>query len=90
MVNVCGHGLCENCVEQLFVKGSGHCPQCNAGLRRHNFRLQIFDDHLVEKEVDIRKRVLKDFNKKEEDFDSLEEYNDYLEQIETIIFNLVE
>ena len=88
MVNVCGHALCENCVELLFVKGSGHCPQCNTGLRRHNFRLQLFDDHLVEKEIDIRKRVLKDFNKKEEDFDSLAEYNDYLEEIETIIFNL--
>lgn len=39
--------------------------------------------------MDIRKRVLKDFNKKEEDFATLREYNDYLEEIETIIFNLV-
>ena len=23
MVNVCGHGLCESCVELLFVKGKG-------------------------------------------------------------------
>lgn len=44
---------------------------------------------MVEKEIDIRKRVLKDFNKKEEDFATLREYNDYLEEIETIIFNLV-
>lgn len=32
---------------------------------------------------------MKDFNKKEEDFATLREYNDYLEEIETIIFNLV-
>lgn len=43
---------------------------------------------MVEKEVDIRKRILRDYNKKEEDFATLEEYNDYLEEIETLIFNL--
>lgn len=50
--------------------------------------MQLFEDAAVEKEVDIRKRILKDFNKKEDDFDSLEEYNDYLEEVETIIYNL--
>lgn len=43
---------------------------------------------MVEKEVDIRKRILRDYNKKEEDFNSLDEYNNYLEEIEMIIFNL--
>lgn len=88
MVNVCGHALCESCVELLFVKGSGACPQCNVALRRGNFRLQIFEDASVEKEVDIRRKILKDYNKREEDFESLRAYNDYLEEVETIIFNL--
>ncbi|XP_046972787.1 CDK-activating kinase assembly factor MAT1 [Vanessa cardui] len=88
MVNVCGHALCESCVDLLFLKGSGSCPDCNVPLRRSNFRVQLFEDSMVEKEIDIRKRVLKDFNKKEEDFATLREYNDYLEEIETIIFNL--
>uniref|UniRef100_A0A2C9KT96 CDK-activating kinase assembly factor MAT1 n=1 Tax=Biomphalaria glabrata TaxID=6526 RepID=A0A2C9KT96_BIOGL len=88
LVNVCGHSLCESCVELLFVKGSGLCPECGTSLRRSTFRLQIFEDASVEKEIDIRKRVLRDFNKKEEDFPSLQEYNDYLEMIETIVFNL--
>lgn len=88
MVNVCGHALCESCVELLFVKGSGSCPQCNIPLRRTNFRLQIFEDALVEKEVDIRRKILKDYNKREEDFESLRAYNDYLEEIETIVYNL--
>lgn len=43
---------------------------------------------MVEKEVDIRKRILRDFNKKEEDFATLREYNDYLEEIESLIYNL--
>lgn len=42
----------------------------------------------MDKEVDIRRRILKDFNKQEEDFHSLREYNDYLEMVEDIIFNL--
>ncbi|XP_004923452.1 CDK-activating kinase assembly factor MAT1 [Bombyx mori] len=88
MVNVCGHVLCENCVDLLFLKGSGSCPDCNIVLRRGNFRVQLFEDPMVEKEVDIRKRVLRDYNKKEEDFNSLREYNDYLEEIETIVYNL--
>lgn len=32
--------------------------------------------------------MLKDFNKREEDFDTLREYNDYLEEVENIIYNL--
>lgn len=88
MVNVCGHTLCESCVDLLFLKGSGSCPECKIPLRRTNFRVQLFEDPMVEKEVNIRKRILRDFNKREEDFGSLREYNDYLEEIETIIYNL--
>lgn len=88
LVNICGHSLCESCVDLLFIKGSGACPECNTALRRSNFRLQLFEDPFIEKEIDIRKKILRDFNKKEDDFAGLKEYNDYLEMIETIIFNL--
>ncbi|XP_034476665.1 CDK-activating kinase assembly factor MAT1 [Drosophila innubila] len=88
MVNVCGHTLCESCVDMLFLKGSGACPECMVPLRRNNFRVQLFEDPMVEKEVDIRRRILRDYNKREEDFASLEEYNDYLEEIEDIVYNL--
>jgi len=57
-------------------------------LRRNNFRVQLFEDPMVEKEVDIRRRILRDYNKREEDFGSLAEYNDYLEEIEDIVYNL--
>lgn len=88
LVNVCGHTLCESCVDLLFLKGAGACPECNVPLRRSNFRVQLFEDPKVEKEVDIRRRILRDFNKKEEDFVNVEDYNDYLEEIEIIVFNL--
>uniref|UniRef100_A0A3Q4MJK0 CDK-activating kinase assembly factor MAT1 n=1 Tax=Neolamprologus brichardi TaxID=32507 RepID=A0A3Q4MJK0_NEOBR len=88
MVNVCGHTLCENCVEMLFVRGSGNCVQCDTPLRKSNFRVQLFEDPTVDKEVEIRKKVLKIYNKRDFDFPSLREYNDYLEQVEDLVYNL--
>ena len=57
-------------------------------MRRADFRLQLFEDASVDKEVDIRRRVLRDFTKNQEDFDDLRGYNDYLEMVEDIIYNL--
>ncbi|XP_061854019.1 CDK-activating kinase assembly factor MAT1 isoform X1 [Colius striatus] len=88
MVNVCGHTLCESCVELLFVRGAGNCHECDTPLRKSNFRVQLFEDPAVDKEVEIRKKVLKIYNKREDDFASLREYNDFLEEIEEIVFNL--
>lgn len=74
----------------LFVRGSGNCVQCDTPLRKSNFRVQLFEDPAVDKEVEIRKKVLKIYNKRDFDFPSLREYNDYLEQVEDIVFNLTE
>ncbi|XP_041703704.1 CDK-activating kinase assembly factor MAT1-like [Coregonus clupeaformis] len=60
MVNVCGHTLCESCVDMLFVRGSGTCVQCGTPLRKSNFHMQLFEDPAVDKEVEIRKKVLKE------------------------------
>lgn len=43
----------------LFVRGSGNCVQCNTPLRKSNFRVQLFEDPAIDKEVEIRKKVLK-------------------------------
>uniref|UniRef100_A0A8C7RKH5 CDK-activating kinase assembly factor MAT1 n=1 Tax=Oncorhynchus mykiss TaxID=8022 RepID=A0A8C7RKH5_ONCMY len=88
MVNVCGHTLCESCVDMLFVRGSGNCVQCDTPLRKSNFRVQLFEDPAVDKEVEIRKKVLKIYNKRDFDFSNLREYNDYLERVEEIVYNL--
>ena len=93
LVNVCGHKLCQTCVDVLFTRPSAACPECNTPLRRSDFRIQQFEDSFVEREIDVRKKIVKVFNKREEDFseseDPLRAYNDYLEEIEVIIFNLV-
>ncbi|KAK8945991.1 hypothetical protein KSP40_PGU003041 [Platanthera guangdongensis] len=42
------------------------------------------------KEMAVRKRISSIFNKREEDFPSLKHYNDYLEEVEDMTFNLIE
>uniref|UniRef100_A0A0X3PL02 CDK-activating kinase assembly factor MAT1 n=1 Tax=Schistocephalus solidus TaxID=70667 RepID=A0A0X3PL02_SCHSO len=75
---------CESCVEVLFVRGSGLCFQCRTPIRKANFRYQLFEDPEVQKEIDIRKKILNEFNRREEDFETTAEYDKYLEKIEEI------
>lgn len=89
LVSPCFHKMCENCINRLFLSGPGPCPFCKTTLRRSNFVVQTFEDLLVEKEVQVRKKVGRYFNKRLEDFPNLRAYNDYLEQSEDLIFNLI-
>lgn len=42
------------------------------------------------KEIHIRRRISEIYNKREEDFASLKDYNDYLEEVECMVFDLVD
>ena len=53
-------------------------------LRKLAFIPQTFEDLTVEKEVAVRRRMAKEFNKRREDFIDLRSYNDYLEEVEDI------
>ncbi|KAI5211987.1 CDK-activating kinase assembly factor [Aureobasidium subglaciale] len=87
----CYHKMCESCVDRIFSHGPARCPiaGCNRTLRKHKFREQTFEDIHVEREIDIRKRVANIFNRREDDFDSLLDYNNYLNEVEDITFNLI-
>lgn len=87
----CYHKMCQSCVDRIFSLGPAPCPypDCKKTLRKNKFTKQIFEDLGVEREVNVRQRVGKTFNKREQDFETLEEYNDYLEEVENIVFNLV-
>lgn len=69
---------------RLFSAGSAPCPICHTTLARNNFFRPTFADVKVEKEVRIRKTILQIFNKREEDFEDLRDYNNYLEEVEDI------
>ncbi|KAF2269625.1 CDK-activating kinase assembly factor [Lojkania enalia] len=87
----CYHKMCESCVDRIFSHGPAPCPiaGCKRTLRKMRFREQTFEDLKVEREVDIRRRVAKVFNKREEDFETLKDYNDYLETVEEVTWNLI-
>ncbi|KAJ3038164.1 TFIIH/NER complex subunit [Rhizophlyctis rosea] len=71
-------------IDSNFKAGPGTCsiPGCNTILRRRNFVVQTFEDLMVEKE----------FQQASDDFvgeDSVKNYNTYLEDLEEMIFSLV-
>ncbi|KAG8533215.1 uncharacterized protein KY384_001998 [Bacidia gigantensis] len=87
----CYHKMCESCVDRIFSQGPAPCPVagCARTLRKARFRKQTFEDLKIEREVDIRSRVAKVFNRRQEEFLNLRNWNDYLEQVETLTFNLL-
>jgi len=90
LVSPCFHKMCESCINRLYTHGAAPCPICKTILRKTYFVPQTFEDLYVEKEVQIRKKVEKIFNKRLEDFGGdLRQYNDFLEEVEELIFNLI-
>ncbi|KAL8866079.1 MAG: hypothetical protein Q9174_006507 [Haloplaca sp. 1 TL-2023] len=76
--------ICPVCPAPCPVAG------CARTLRKQRFRKQTFEDLRIEKEVDVRRKVAAVFNKQEEDFETLRAYNNYLEDMEVVTFNLLE
>lgn len=65
-------------------------PYCGKTLRKKGFHKAFFADLKVEREVDIRKRVGSVFNRRQDDFETLLDWNNYLEEVEGLVFELVE
>ncbi|KAJ9067146.1 TFIIH/NER complex subunit [Entomophthora muscae] len=89
LVGPCFHIMCDKCVDRLFSLDPAPCPTCRQTLRKVDFISQTFEDLEVEKEVRIRKKLARDYNLREDDFQTLKEYDAYLEDLEDITFNLV-
>lgn len=88
----CYHKMCESCVERIFSHGPAPCPVagCARTLRKARFRRQTFEDLKIEREVDIRRRVASVFNRREDEFESLRDWNNYLEEVENLTWNLLQ
>mmetsp|Transcript_2058 Transcript_2058/g.2909 ORF Transcript_2058/g.2909 Transcript_2058/m.2909 type:complete len:296 (-) Transcript_2058:307-1194(-) len=86
----CGHQFCSTCVErELSRRKVFPCPTCETPVKRVTLSTRTLDDVQCEKDTSWRRRVLKVYNKVESDFASLLEYNNYLEEVEDIIFSIV-
>jgi CDK-activating kinase assembly factor MAT1 len=58
-------------------------------LWKRDWRYQIFEDLAVEREVDVRRRVMGILDKAESDFMTKRDYDDFLEMREEMIMNIV-
>ncbi|KAF7514026.1 hypothetical protein GJ744_006640 [Endocarpon pusillum] len=91
----CYHRICEGCVDRI-TSTQKKCPIAGCTFaargvipRRGEYRVQTFEDLAIEREVDIRKRVMAILNRREEEFYSKRAWDDFLEQREELIMNLV-
>ncbi|WUR02356.1 RNA polymerase II transcription factor B subunit 3 (TFB3) [Vairimorpha necatrix] len=87
-VSPCFHKMCESCLIRHFINGINKCPECGIELRKINYMSSTFEDIEVEKECRIRRQIDR-YIKNEEEFKDPVEYNDYLEEIENLVFELV-
>jgi len=87
---ICGHKFCETCINRSFLGNLQiQCPICKQTLKKGNFLVNKVDvDSDYETDMKVRATILTIFNKRREDFKDLKGYNDYLEEVEDIIYNL--
>lgn len=83
--------MCSTCVDRIFTSGPAPCPvpHCGRTLRKRGFRAAFFEDLAIERECDIRRRVSDVFNRTEDDFETLLDYNNYLQETEELVYDLV-
>merc|ERR1712048_660791 len=63
--------------------------ECGINLKKSAFREQMFDDPMIDREVHIRKGVIRIYNKRREDFSHEPDYENYLEEVEELILALM-
>lgn len=86
----CGHQFCEACLKREFARrGQFPCPTCDTQVKKANLTKRSRDAVLCENDTNWRRRVLKVYNKTQDDFADLRSYNDYLEEVEDIIYSIV-
>eukprot|EP00531_Pseudo-nitzschia_arenysensis_P002686 CAMPEP_0116145958 /NCGR_PEP_ID=MMETSP0329-20121206/16902_1 /TAXON_ID=697910 /ORGANISM="Pseudo-nitzschia arenysensis, Strain B593" /LENGTH=292 /DNA_ID=CAMNT_0003641661 /DNA_START=72 /DNA_END=947 /DNA_ORIENTATION=+ len=86
----CGHQFCNSCIDrELSRRREFPCPICETPVKKVTLSTRTLDDVLCEKDTSWRRRVLKVFNKSQKDFTSLLQFNNYLEEVEDIIYSIV-
>ncbi|CAM9166374.1 unnamed protein product [Ectocarpus sp. 6 AP-2014] len=88
--NKCGHRFHQACAEkELLRRKTFPCPACQVQVRRAGLTEKTLDELEVARDITVRKRITKIFNRSEEDFGGdLGAYNDYLETMEDVIYGL--
>ncbi|KDO33762.1 hypothetical protein SPRG_01643 [Saprolegnia parasitica CBS 223.65] len=92
LISKCGHRYCDQCVKREFQHHREiTCakPGCGKPIKKSQLQDKTKEEQDFAKDIAIRKKVLKTYNKTGEDFNTLDEYNAYLEEVEDLIFALL-
>ena len=88
----CGHRFCLSCTQSQFSHArSFSCPvpSCKNQVRKVNLRTETKTMLDYQREISIRKAIMKEFGRERKVFADTPEYNDYLEEVEELIVNRV-
>jgi CDK-activating kinase assembly factor MAT1 len=86
----CGHQFCNACIDREMARRREFpCPICKTLVKRVTLTQRTLDAVQCEKDTSWRRRLLAVYNKTESDFATLKEYNDYLEEVEDMIYAIV-
>jgi len=91
-LSVCGHVYCNICLTSRLPDSSRKytCAKCKTKLRRDTFFHTANDDTNYEKSVEkAEKKIFKVLDYTREDFDSVQNYNYFIEYRDNLVFNLV-
>lgn len=87
----CGHKFCDDCInKEMARKRQFSCPTCGIPVTREKLSTKGLDETEVERDFIIRRKIKAIYNKTEEDFSTLLEFQNYEEDVEDMIFNLVQ
>lgn len=88
----CGHKFCRDCSKrklQLEGKRQFACPLCGSAVKQSTLSASSIDEIEVTNDARVRRRVKEIYNASESDFLTWNEFCDYEEMVEDIIYNLV-
>jgi CDK-activating kinase assembly factor MAT1 len=94
LTSKCGcQRICSDCLPKHFIgharAGLIDCPKCGTPLQEDDFSLKTPEDLRMERQVQVRRQVKQAYNMFQSDFKNLRAYNDYLEEVEELIYNKV-
>merc|ERR1719373_373822 len=88
--NCCDSRLCENCIAQIYARQRYHvCLTCGEKLEKLRYKSHSLALTQCRQEAMVRKRVNAVYNSFEDEFDNKRMWNDYLEMVEDLVYDLV-
>ena len=85
----CGYALCVSCTSQIFSKNTVlRCPNCNETVNKKKYSKNRLATQQFNNESHKRSTIHISCNLRRGDFKTLKEWNDYLELVEDIVYDL--